>query len=135
MPRHAKPLTAAKTRTAPPGRYGDGSGLYLFVRSRKAAFWVFRYTPRGGRMREMGLGPARGPDAVSLADVRDKAAPLRRLVRNGVDPLAQRYRALLVTHGLTGVRDRVPEGGVRASALSRSPAGLAGLVRLPRRAG
>jgi hypothetical protein len=41
-------------------------------------------------MREMGLGPARGPDAVSLADVRDKAAPLRRLVRNGVDPIAQR---------------------------------------------
>ena len=90
MPRHATPLTAAKVRTAQPGRYGDGGGLYLFVRGPKAAFWVFRYTPPGGRMREMGLGPARGPDAVSLADVRDKASPLRRLVRNGIDPLEQR---------------------------------------------
>lgn len=90
MPRHATPLTAAKVKTASPGRYGDGGNLYLFVRSQKAAFWVFRYTPRGGHMREMGLGPARGRDAISLADVRDKAAPLRRLVRNGVDPLDQR---------------------------------------------
>ena len=30
--------------------------------------------------------------------------------------------------------DRAPEGGVRAAIGSRSPAGLAGLVRLPRRA-
>jgi len=38
-----------------PGRYGDGAGLYLLVRSREAKFWVFRYT-RAGRMREMGPG-------------------------------------------------------------------------------
>lgn len=90
MPRHATPLTAATVRTVDPGRYADGGNLYLFVRSQRAAFWVFRYTPRGGRMREMGLGPARGKDAVPLADARDLAAPLRRLVRNGIDPLDQR---------------------------------------------
>ena len=46
---------------ARPGRYGDGGGLYLLVRSPKAKFWVFRYV-RGGRMREM--GPDQPPGAL-----------------------------------------------------------------------
>jgi integrase len=89
-PRKAAGLTAAKVRTARPGRYGDGNGLYLFVRSAEARFWVFRYT-RARRMREMGLGRA-GTDAaaVTLAEARTKAAELHKLVRAGVDPLAQR---------------------------------------------
>ncbi len=71
MPRKAAGLTAAKVRTAKPGRYGDGNGLYLFVRSGDARFWVFRYTPPGGKMREMGLGRA-GADlaAVPLIEAR-----------------------------------------------------------------
>lgn len=89
MPRRATPLSAAKVRTAMPGRYCDGDGLYLLVRAPEMAFWVFRYV-RGGRMREMGLGRARGPNSVPLAEARVKAAPLRRLVQSGVDPLAQR---------------------------------------------
>jgi integrase len=91
MPRRAEKLTAAGVRNAKPGRYGDGNGLYLFVRSVDARFWVFRYTPRGGKMREMGLGRA-GDDraAVSLASARDKAAELHKLVRAGIDPLAKR---------------------------------------------
>jgi integrase len=88
--RKAMGLTAAKVRTAKPGRYGDGRGLYLFVRSADARFWVYRYT-REGRMREMGLGRAgEGDEAVSLAEARDKAAVLFKLVREGVDPLDQR---------------------------------------------
>jgi integrase len=95
MPKRATPLTAVKVRTAAPGRYGDGDGLYLLVRpssrdgGENAAFWVFRYT-RAGRMREMGLGRARGKNAVSLAKAREDAAALHRLVRNRVDPLEQR---------------------------------------------
>jgi hypothetical protein len=54
LPRKAEGLTAAKVRVARPGRYGDGGGLYLLVRSETAKFWVFRYT-ESGRMREMGL--------------------------------------------------------------------------------
>jgi hypothetical protein len=72
MPRKAAGLTAAKVRTAAPGRYGDGDGLYLFVRSAEARFWVFRYT-LAGRMREMGLGRAGGANGVSLAQAREKA--------------------------------------------------------------
>ena len=57
MPRRAKGVTAAQvSKGSEPGRYGDGAGLYLLVRSREAKFWVFRYK-RGSKMREMGLGP------------------------------------------------------------------------------
>jgi integrase len=84
----------------PPGRHGDGSGLYLLVRpatvKQKAAgakdggrFWLYRYTC-DGRMREMGLGTALGTGAVSLKDARAKAAELHKLVKAGVDPLARR---------------------------------------------
>ena len=86
MPRRAIGLTAAKVRTARPGRYGDGNGLYLFVRSPEARFWVFRYT-RAGRMREMGLG---GAGYVTLAEARAKASLLHRKVKDGIDPLTER---------------------------------------------
>ncbi len=91
MPRKAVGLTAAKVRTAPPGRYGDGDGLYLLVRSADARFWVFRYT-RDGRMREMGLGRAGGKNAVTLVEARTKAGELFRAVKRGIDPLDQRDR-------------------------------------------
>ncbi len=105
MPVRATPLTAAKVRTAAPGRYADGDGLYLLVRENSTAFWVFRYVvardseaPEADqppekpkpKMREIGLGRARGQNAVSLADARLAAAPLHRLVRNKIDPLEQR---------------------------------------------
>ncbi len=86
MPRKAAGLSAIRVRSAKPGRYGDGNGLYLFVRSPDARFWVFRYT-RAGRMREMGLGSAR---TFSLAEARTKAAELHRKVKEGIDPLAER---------------------------------------------
>ena len=90
MPRRAVGLTAATVqKRGDPGRYGDGAGLYLLVRSQHAKFWIFRYT-RHGRTREMGLGPAAGRAAVSLADARDKAAELRRQIRDGRDPLDER---------------------------------------------
>jgi integrase len=90
MGRRATALTVAKVNTAKPGRYGDGNGLYLFVRSAEARFWVFRYT-MGGKMREMGLGRA-GPDdaAVKLVEARERAADLHKLVKVGVDPLEKR---------------------------------------------
>ena len=76
-------------RTAAAGRYGDGGGLYLLVRSPEARFWLFRYV-REGKMREMGLGAAAGSAAVSLADARAKARTLHDAVRAGRDPLADR---------------------------------------------
>jgi Arm DNA-binding domain len=72
MPRRAKGLTATFVRKAEPGRYANGANLYLFVRGPQVKFWSFRYV-RNGRMREMGLSPATGPVAVSLAEARARA--------------------------------------------------------------
>jgi integrase len=90
MPKRAAGLTAAKVRTAKPGRYVDGDGLMLFVRSPDARFWLLRYS-HGGKRREAGLGRAgEGPNDVTLAEARQKAADMRRLLKAGIDPLAQR---------------------------------------------
>ena len=90
MPRVAKGLTAAKVRTAGPGRYGDGDGLFLLVRPNLSRFWVFRYR-MGGRMREMGLGRAgEGQGDRPLSQAREAAAPLWRQVKQGTDPLIHR---------------------------------------------
>jgi integrase len=89
MPPRPDPLNALRVKSAPPGRYGDGGKLYLLVRRDHSAFWLFRYTA-GGRLREMGLGPARGLNAVPLAKARQKAAALHEQVSAGLDPLAER---------------------------------------------
>jgi len=91
LPHKSNALTAAVVKNAKPGRYGDGNGLYLFVRSPQARFWLFRYTMPGSKMREMGLGRAGGGSAdVTLAEARARAAALFKLVRAGTDPLIQR---------------------------------------------
>ena len=71
-----------------PGRYGDGGGLWLQVRT-SGKSWLFRYT-RKGVARHVGLGPARD---VSLAEARTKAAEYRRQLLFGIDPLEARRAA------------------------------------------
>lgn len=92
MPRKAAGLTAAKVRTAGAGRYGDGAGLYLLVKPDGSRFWVARWVMHG-RMREAGLGPAGGAAPVPLAEAREKARELRRALREGRDPIAEREAA------------------------------------------
>jgi integrase len=89
MPKHVTPLTVAEVRTADPGTHTDGLGLMLDVQKTGAAQWILRYRFAGKR-RDMGLGPARGRDAVSLAHARLIAADKRALIRAGVDPVEQR---------------------------------------------
>ena len=92
MPRRATPLSAQKVARAGLGRHYDGDGLQLVVRDQALAWWVLRYTI-GGKTREMGLGRARGPNAVSLAAARAAAAGFRQTIRQGLDPLAEREAA------------------------------------------
>jgi integrase len=89
MPRHAKGVSQGKIDKGRPGRYGDGCGLYLNIKSKAVKHWTFRYV-RDGRMREMGLGAAHGRDAVSLSDARQKARELWDIHQAGRDPLAER---------------------------------------------
>jgi integrase len=80
-------LTALKVKHArKPGMLADGHGLYLQVTRANARSWIFRYY-RDGKSREMGLGSL---NAVGLADARLKAAECRRLLADGIDPIAAR---------------------------------------------
>ncbi|WP_430429200.1 tyrosine-type recombinase/integrase [Parasphingorhabdus sp.] len=83
-----KPL---QVKSLPPGRHTDGGGLQLLVKKSGARSWVFRFM-LDGKSRDIGLGAAIGPDTISLAQARDKAIDLRRLVQSGVDPLQERAR-------------------------------------------
>lgn len=83
------PLNARKVETAPPGRHGDGRGLFLYVKASGARSWVLRYQVQG-RRRDLGLGPY--PD-VSLAMARDRAAEARRLIAKGEDPITKKQQA------------------------------------------
>jgi integrase len=87
-------LSARFVRTAKPGRYCDGDGLYLLVKKSGTRFWVFRYKVNGSKLREAGLGRAgEGRNCVRLAEARDKASVLFRQVKKGIDPLAARAAA------------------------------------------
>ena len=96
-PRRTKPqgrhpdkrLTTGFVRSAAPGRYCDGQGLYLYVQTSGARSWVQRLAIHG-RRRDLGLGSVA---LVPLAEAREKALANRKLAREGGDPLAEKRRA------------------------------------------
>lgn len=80
-------LTAVQVRNIKTaGRYADGNGLYLVVDESGARRWLLRTVVRG-RRRDIGLGSA---SLVPLAEVREAARHLRRIAREGGDPVAER---------------------------------------------
>lgn len=84
-------LTATRIKSIKePGRYVDGAGLMLNVTSSGSKSWVLR-VQHDGRRRDFGLGSERD---VTLAEARDEARRLRRMVRKGLDPLAERRKEL-----------------------------------------
>ena len=88
-PHPHKALSAAFVGSAPPGRYADGNGLYLYVQPSGSRSWIQRLAVRG-RRRELGLGSLK---LVSLAEAREQALANRKLARAGGDPLAAKRRA------------------------------------------
>lgn len=85
-------LTTLKVKNAKPGRHVDGRGLCLVVKPSGARNWVLRMQ-RGGRRRDYGLGSALD---VPLAEAREAAMTLRRKVREGDDPIAERRKARII---------------------------------------
>lgn len=78
-------LTALKAKSLnAPGRYSDGGGLILYIKDSGAKTWVLRKQVSGKR-RDFGLGSFAD---VSLAEARDRAAEITRLLRDGIDPTA-----------------------------------------------
>lgn len=73
-------------------RLSDGGGLYLVIKPSGAKSWLLS-VQQGGVRRYIGLG---GYDAdLSLAEAREAAHRLRKLARQGLDPIAERDRAKL----------------------------------------
>lgn len=79
-------LTALKVKSLGPGRHTDAHGLHLLVRRSGSRSWVLRHQFKG-RCRDYGLGPVHD---VSLAEARLLAAEIRKMVRAGLDPVAER---------------------------------------------
>ena len=85
MARQQQRLTALKvTKLIKPGLYGDGGGLTLQITSTGAKSWRFRYMV-AGKPFGMGLGPIH---TVSLSEARQKALDARKLLMDGINPLA-----------------------------------------------
>ncbi|MDO6587141.1 integrase arm-type DNA-binding domain-containing protein [Salipiger sp. 1_MG-2023] len=88
MPRPLNKLSAAAVKSATPGKYSDGGGLWFHKRDDGGAQWFLRITAHG-RRREMGLG--RYPD-VTLKDARKLAERWRADAVRGLDPIKERER-------------------------------------------
>lgn len=81
----------ASFKNLKPGMHCDGGNLYLQVSigaaGNRRLSWIFRYVLTGQKARDMGLG---GSKDMTLAEAREKARELRKLVKDGVDPITRR---------------------------------------------
>ncbi|CAH8189854.1 integrase domain-containing protein [Vibrio aestuarianus] len=88
MARKITPLTDSKIRSSKPKEkdyvLSDGNGLQLKIRVGRSKAWNFNYYhPVTKKRINIGLGAY--PD-VSLAEAREAASQVRKLVANGIDP-------------------------------------------------
>ncbi|MFD1033106.1 Arm DNA-binding domain-containing protein [Sphingomonas hankookensis] len=85
-----KVSAATQVDSVGPGSYSvkDAPNLILKVKPAGTRSWVFRYSANG-KVKEVGLGKA-GKRDVGLAEARDKAAEMRKAIREGVDPRTTR---------------------------------------------
>ena len=89
--KHINRLSARKVETAhKAGLYGDGGNLFLKVDDGGSKSWIIRWSS-GGKVSKYGIGPVH---TVSLAQARDKAAEVRRQIRDGIDPRQARREQL-----------------------------------------
>jgi hypothetical protein len=88
MARPLHKLSAIQVKSLPPGKHGDGAGLWLNRRDDGGGQWFLRVTIHG-RRREMGLGSAA---EVSLKEARQSAERWRTVARQGIDPIKQREK-------------------------------------------
>jgi Arm DNA-binding domain len=77
-------------QAAQPGMWAHERGLCLAVAKSGSAFWALRYPTGDGRRRLMTLQPYQPIDAAGLKALEWQAAELRKLIKAGRDPLAER---------------------------------------------
>src|SRR5688500_5449872 len=87
------PLEIRAARPGPiPYKMADEKGLFLLVQPSGAKLWRLKYRFRKIE-RKLSLGQY--PE-VSLKDARDRRDDARRMLEQGLDPVAERKRAKLV---------------------------------------
>lgn len=110
MPKKARELTAKEVRDKGEGLHAVGgvAGLLLKVKPTRARSWILR-TMVGDRRRDIGLG---GFPDVPLADARQRAREARELIRQGVDPAAQRQAVRDALRAAEGKRKTFREAAI-----------------------
>ncbi|MDB5779177.1 MAG: site-specific integrase [Polaromonas sp.] len=92
MARETARLNALQVKNlTKPGYYCDGAGLYLQVSKTGSKSWIMRYT-LDGKPCEMGLGSL---TAFPLAEARQRATAQRKLLADGINPLAKKQADVL----------------------------------------
>lgn len=100
MARQIGKLSALQvTKLNKPGLYGDGGGLTLQITRTGAKSWLFRFM-RDGKAFGMGLGATH---TVSLQEARQKALEARKLLVEGINPLAEK-KQLKITAALESAK-------------------------------
>jgi hypothetical protein len=105
-----------KKLSACPGRHSDGGNLFLEVRSKTSASWIFRWQ-KGKHKHSQGLGSLRTFD---LHEARERARKLRQSLADGIDP-----RAAKAARGAT-YRECADEAFPSLSKNWRNPKHIAG---------
>src|SRR5262245_61154164 len=91
MARPLHRLTALQVeRAKTPGMYADGGSLYLRIAPGGSKQYIFRYI-RDGRLHDMGIGPTH---TLTLVEARERATDARKLLLDGIDPLASKRTRL-----------------------------------------
>ncbi|MGJ0454146.1 MAG: tyrosine-type recombinase/integrase [Methylocystis sp.] len=80
-------------RATKPGLYSDGGGLYLQIAEGGSKSWIFRYGAAGKRY--LGLGPLH---TIGLAEARERALAARRMILDGIDPIAAKREKAVAAH-------------------------------------
>ena len=89
-----KRITASEVKsTTKPGMHRADDTLYLCVKPSGRRSWIQRVVVNG-RRHSLGLGPY---PVVTLAEARDLALDNRRMIRRGINPLADRRRSKMPT--------------------------------------
>src|SRR5262249_44314266 len=113
MARPLHRLTARRVETAKtPGMYADGGSLYLRIAPGGSKQYIFRYI-RNGRLHDMGIGPTH---TLSLAEARERATEARKLLLDGIDPVAAkraRFAALKAADAKAITFKQCVEGFIR----------------------
>lgn len=111
------------------GTYADGNGLYLRVDASGSKLWILRTVVQGKR-RDIGIG---GFSCTSLVEARTRARILRKIAREGGDPLAKRSQVCRtelpeVTQARNHALELLEKVGLTVEdlALSRPPGRLPG---------